>query len=114
MRGFSSGTCQTGGRGAAGRTTNGLQIPGTPGSAPASQQTAETLAKTNPLLKPDQLQKVVVDGIAKGAVGPSHAGFAELSQTVRASLDPLWQPQADVKTVLSGVCAKIAPQLAKQ
>ncbi|GAB3858122.1 ABC transporter substrate-binding protein [Dactylosporangium cerinum] len=79
-----------------------------------SQQTAETLAKTNPLLKPDQLQKVVVDGIAKGAVGPSHAGFAELSQTVRASLDPLWQPQADVKAVLSGVCAKIAPQLAKQ
>jgi multiple sugar transport system substrate-binding protein len=78
-----------------------------------SQLTAETLAKTNPLLKPDQLQKVVVDGIAKGAVGPSHAGFAELSQTVRAGLDPLWQPQADVKAVLSGVCAKIAPQLAK-
>ncbi|GAA2593887.1 sugar ABC transporter substrate-binding protein [Dactylosporangium fulvum] len=78
-----------------------------------SQLTAETLAKTNPLLKPEQLQKVVVDGIAKGAVGPSHAGFAELSQTVRASLDPLWQPQADVKAVLGGVCAKIAPQLAK-
>ncbi|MET7397078.1 sugar ABC transporter substrate-binding protein [Dactylosporangium sp. NPDC005572] len=78
-----------------------------------SQLTAETLAKTNPLLKPDQLQKVVVDGIAKGQVGPSHAGFAELSQTVRAALDPLWQPQADVKAVLSGVCAKIAPQLAK-
>jgi hypothetical protein len=67
-----------------------------------SQLNAETLAKTNPLLKPDQLQKVVVDGISKGVVKPSHTGQAELSQQVRASLDPLWKPDANVKSVLDG------------
>lgn len=78
-----------------------------------SQLTAETLAKTNPLLKPDQLQKVVIDGINVGKVKPSHTGQAELSQTVRAALDPLWKADADVKSVLGGVCAKIQPMLGK-
>ncbi|MCX4472001.1 sugar ABC transporter substrate-binding protein [Micromonospora sp. NBC_01655] len=75
--------------------------------------TAETLGKTNPKLKPEQLQKVVIDGITSGVVKPSHAGQAELSQQVRAGLDPLWQQNADVKAVLDGVCAKIQPLLAK-
>lgn len=78
-----------------------------------SQLTAETLAKTNPKLKPEQLQKVVIDGISNGVVKPSHAGQAELSQQVRAALDPMWKADADVKTVLDGVCTKIQPLLAK-
>ncbi|NUR86515.1 MAG: extracellular solute-binding protein [Nonomuraea sp.] len=73
---------------------------------------AQTLAKSNPLLKPEQLQDVVVDGIAKGVVKPSHRGQDELIQTARAALDPLWKPDADVKQVLDGVCAKIQPLLA--
>ena len=78
-----------------------------------SQLTAETLAKTNPKLKPEQLQKVVIDGITNGTVKPSHSGQAELSQQVRAALDPLWKADADVKGVLDGVCSKIQPLLAK-
>ncbi|WP_433531793.1 ABC transporter substrate-binding protein [Micromonospora sp. CA-263727] len=78
-----------------------------------SQLTAETLAKTNPLLSPEQLQKVVIDGIAAGVVKPSHTGQAELNQAVRAALDPLWQPNADVRGVLDGVCSAINPLLAK-
>ncbi|MFV2114798.1 ABC transporter substrate-binding protein [Micromonospora sp. LOL_025] len=78
-----------------------------------SQLTAETLAKSNPTLKPEQLQKVVIDGITNGVVKPSHAGQAELSQQVRAGLDPLWKADADVKAVLDGVCTKIQPLLAK-
>jgi multiple sugar transport system substrate-binding protein len=78
-----------------------------------SQLTADTLAKTNPLLKPAQLQSVVIDGIASGVVKPSHAGQAELAQAVRAALDPLWKPDANVKTVLDGVCTAITPMLAK-
>src|SRR5262249_14521321 len=74
-----------------------------------SQLTTETLAKSNPLLKPEQLQTVVIDGIQQAVVKPSHIGQAELSQTIRASLDPLWKPDADVKAVLDGVCAKIQP-----
>lgn len=75
--------------------------------------TAETLAKTNPLLKPEQLQQVVIDGISTGVVKPSHTGQAEIAQAVRAALDPLWKPDADVKAVLGGVCSAINPLLAK-
>ena len=75
--------------------------------------TAETLAKTNPLLSPEQLQTVVIDGIAKGVVKPNHTGQAELSQAVRAALDPMWKADADVKAVLDGVCSSINPLLAK-
>jgi multiple sugar transport system substrate-binding protein len=78
-----------------------------------SQLTAATLAKTNPLLKPEQLQQVVIDGISTGVVKPSHSGQAELAQAVRAALDPLWKADADVKPVLDGVCGSIAPLLAK-
>ncbi|MEU8227349.1 sugar ABC transporter substrate-binding protein [Kribbella sp. NPDC048915] len=78
-----------------------------------SQLTAATLAKANPLLKPAQLDSVVVMGIENGTIKPSHTGYAELQQTVRAALDPLWKPDADVKAVLSGVCSKINPLLAK-
>ncbi|MEU7656757.1 sugar ABC transporter substrate-binding protein [Micromonospora taraxaci] len=75
--------------------------------------TAATLAKTNPLLKPEQLQSVVIDGIAGGVVKPNHTGQAELSQAVRSALDPMWKPDADVRAVLDGVCSAINPLLAK-
>ncbi len=75
--------------------------------------TAETLAKTNPKLSPAQLQSVVIDGISAGVVKPSHTGQAEISQAVRSALDPLWQPQADVRSVLAGVCTAINPLLSK-
>jgi multiple sugar transport system substrate-binding protein len=78
-----------------------------------SQLTAATLALTNPLLKPEQLQDVVIDGIASGVVKPSHTGQAEIGQAVRAALDPLWKADADVKSVLDGVCSAISPLLAK-
>lgn len=74
--------------------------------------TAAGLAKVSPLLKPDQLQDVVIDGISKGAVLPNRAGQAEIAQTVRSALDPLWKPDADVKAVLAGVCDKVKPLLA--
>ncbi|MEW1838432.1 sugar ABC transporter substrate-binding protein [Nonomuraea angiospora] len=79
--------------------------------ARTSLLTADTMVKTSPMLNGDQLQKVVIDGIQKGVVKPSHKGQAELAQTARAALDPLWKPDADVKTVLDGVCAKIQPLL---
>jgi multiple sugar transport system substrate-binding protein len=78
-----------------------------------SQLSTSLLAKANPLLKPGQLQSVVIDGIERGDIKTSHTGYAELQQTVRAALDPLWKPDADVKAVLSGVCSKINPLLSK-
>jgi multiple sugar transport system substrate-binding protein len=76
-----------------------------------SQLNAETLGESNPLLSPEQLQAVVVDQIDDAVVKPSHTGQAELFQQVRAGLDPLWRPDADVPAVLKDVCANIAPQL---
>ncbi|BEL04867.1 sugar ABC transporter substrate-binding protein [Actinoplanes sichuanensis] len=78
-----------------------------------SQLNAATLATANPLLKPEQLQNVVIDGIATGKVKPSHTGSAEINQAVRSALDPLWKPDADVTAVLGGVCTAIDPLLAK-
>ena len=49
----------------------------------------------------------------RGDVKPSHTGHAELQQTVRAALDPLWKADADVKAVLAGVCSEINPMLGK-
>lgn len=77
------------------------------------QLTAATLAKSNPLLTAAQLQSVVIDGISTGVVKPSHADSAQISQEVRAALDPMWRPDADVPAVLKSVCAAIQPQLAK-
>jgi multiple sugar transport system substrate-binding protein len=72
---------------------------------------AETLASTNPLLSAEQIEAVVVRGISTGTVIPGHENFAQIQQTVRASLDALWQPDADVQAVLSDACAAVAPLL---
>jgi multiple sugar transport system substrate-binding protein len=76
-----------------------------------SQLNADTLARSNPLLDREQLQRLVVEGLPKAVVKPLHADQAELSQTVRAALDPLWRPKADVRSVMHGVCKKIQPLL---
>jgi multiple sugar transport system substrate-binding protein len=72
---------------------------------------ADTLATTNPLLSADQIDAVVVNGITTGQVLPGHKGFAELQQVVRAELDALWKPDADVQAVLNSVCTRISPML---
>lgn len=79
--------------------------------ARASLLNVETLSRTNPRLSPEQLETVVVDGIANGVVLPGHEGFAELQQLVRAELDALWQEDADVAAVLTAVCDRIGPLL---
>ena len=57
---------------------------------------------------------VVVEGISKGVVKPSHQGQEELNQTIRAALDPMWKPDANVGQVLDGVCTKIKPLLERK
>jgi multiple sugar transport system substrate-binding protein len=79
--------------------------------ARASLLNVDTLARTNPRLTPEQLETVVVDGIANGVVLPGHEGFAEIQQLVRAELDSLWEPNADVGAVLGAVCDRIGPLL---
>lgn len=82
-------------------------------SARKSLLNAETLGKTNARLSPVQLDKVVVDGISTGKLMPGHTDFARLQQMVRAGLDPVWQPQADIPAAMKSICAQIGPLLAK-
>ncbi|OSP55770.1 sugar ABC transporter substrate-binding protein [Pseudoruegeria sp. SK021] len=77
----------------------------------ASLLNAETLGATNPLLTSEMIDSVVVDGITRGEVLPVHEGYSEIQQVVRAELDSLWQPDADVAAVLSNVCQRIQPLL---
>ncbi len=60
----------------------------------------------------EQIESVVIDGIANGSVRPSHKGQAEIAQQVRSSLDALWVPDADVARVLDSVCESLDPLLA--
>lgn len=81
--------------------------------ARASLLNAEVLSAANPLLSPEQLEAVVIKGIETGSVIPGHTNFAEIQQTVRAALDALWVPDADVPAVLNAVCDRIQPMLAE-
>jgi multiple sugar transport system substrate-binding protein len=81
--------------------------------ARASLLNTEVLGAANPLLSPAQIESVVVNGIATGSVKPGHSNFAEIQQTVRASLDALWVPEADVAAVLQAACDRVQPLLAQ-
>jgi multiple sugar transport system substrate-binding protein len=82
-------------------------------SARKSLLNAEVLAKTNALLSPAQLDKIVVSGIATGKVMPAHTDFARLQQMARSGLDAVWQPQADIPAATRAICGQIGPLLAR-
>lgn len=77
----------------------------------ASLLTAETLARTNPLLSKDQLQESIIDSLKSGTVRPGHSGYAELNEKTRAALDAAWKPKADTHKVTRAICAAIEPLL---
>ena len=81
-------------------------------SARKSLLNADVLKKTNALLSAAQLDKVVVAGIATGKVMPGHSGFARIQQTVRAGLDGIWVPQANIPAAMQAICGQITPLLA--
>lgn len=81
--------------------------------ARTSQLDAATLAASNPQVKPEALEEVVINGIKEGKVKPSHTNQSEIAEAVRSALDPLWTPDADVEKVLGDVCSAIRPQLEK-
>ncbi|TBN57196.1 extracellular solute-binding protein [Glaciihabitans arcticus] len=78
-----------------------------------SQLNSDTLAAANPVLSAEQIEDVVVPGIATGVTRPSHTDSAEIGQTVRAALDAIWTADADIPAVLADVCTAIDPLLEK-
>jgi multiple sugar transport system substrate-binding protein len=72
---------------------------------------AETLAATNKKLSAEQIDEVVIKAFADAITKPSHTGSAEIAAQVKTALDPMWEADADVASVLSGVCDAIDPLL---
>ena len=79
--------------------------------ARAALLNTETLSATNPLLSPEQIETVVVNGIATGSVVAGHTNYAQIQQNVRASLDALWVADADVAVALDNLCSSVSPLL---
>jgi len=80
-------------------------------SARKSLLNADVLKKTNALLSPAQLDRVVVTGIETGKVLPGIADFARIQQTVRAGFDAIWMPQANIPAAMQAICGQIGPLL---
>lgn len=80
-------------------------------SARKSLLNIEVLKKTNSLLSTAQLEKVVISGISTGKVIPGHTGFGRIQQTVRAGLDGIWTPQANIPASMQAICSEISPML---
>jgi multiple sugar transport system substrate-binding protein len=73
--------------------------------------TAEVLQQANPLLSAEQLEEVVVQPLDGAVTKPAHPNFAQLQQAVRAELDQLWTPEAEVESVLADTCTAVQPLL---
>lgn len=70
---------------------------------------ASILKAANPKLSEDQLDEVVVQALEGATTKPAHPRFAEVQQAVKAELDALWTPDADVEAVLASACEAVEP-----
>ncbi|MGY1550257.1 ABC transporter substrate-binding protein [Microbacterium sp. A588] len=81
--------------------------------ARGSLLTGEKLAATNPTFTEEQLQRAVVEPIPNAIVPPVAPGMAEITATVKSSLDALWVADADIEAGLAATCEAISPLLTK-
>lgn len=72
----------------------------------------DIIAAAAPQLTPEQIEGTVI-AQADGQVKDGHVNMNSLLDRVRAGLDAMWAPDADVEAVLTDVCADIEPILAK-
>lgn len=79
-------------------------------SARKSVLSSDAFLNSNQRLKAEQMQ-LVVDGIAKGRVLPSHPNFSQINLASGAIFDELWTESADVAAILGKVCETIQPLL---
>jgi len=79
---------------------------------PARQSVLESEAflSSNPAVTPEQMT-IVAEGIANGAVAPSHVAYPQIEAAMRPKFDALWSPEADLKAVMDGVCDAVTPNL---
>lgn len=76
-----------------------------------SQLTVDVLSSSNPKLSDDQLENAVISRMPLARPGLTNLNMADINQNVRASMDALWVPGADPKTVLTNVDSSLQPVL---
>jgi multiple sugar transport system substrate-binding protein len=91
--------------------TNGKQLAAFFPPPRKSLLNATTLAATNKKLSAQQIDDVVIQSFKGAVTKPSHANSAEIAAKVKTALDPMWQADANVGSVLKGVCTAVAPLL---
>lgn len=73
----------------------------------------ETLQVAAPALTEEQIQGTVIDQALDATTKVGHPRLSQMADGLRAALDPLWTPDADVEAVLTDVCSAIEPTLAE-
>lgn len=75
----------------------------------ASLLTVDVLAPAATALSPEQLQGTVIDQAKQAVTKIGHAKMTELTDPMRAGLDALWQPTANVRAVLDDLTKVVQP-----
>ncbi|MDT0268588.1 sugar ABC transporter substrate-binding protein [Streptomyces sp. DSM 44915] len=75
--------------------------------------TTETLRAAAPTLTDEQLEDTLINPARSATTKVGHPRLSGMVDTIRASMDSLWTPEADVEAVLADVCSAIEPSLAE-
>jgi multiple sugar transport system substrate-binding protein len=81
--------------------------------ARASVLESGSIAIANPNLNPASIDSAIVGAIKEGQVLPSHVEYAKIDLAVRAVLDKMWSPDADVAALMDSACEAMEPFLIK-
>lgn len=81
--------------------------------ARASVLDSGSIEATNPNLNPESVKTAVIDQIKTGTVLPSHVEYSKIDLAVRAVLDQMWNPDADVSAIMKSACEAMTPFLNK-
>ncbi len=80
---------------------------------PIRQSVLETdvLLESNPTIDPASMLAAVIEPLADARVNPVHSNYPTIDLTSRPIFDSLWNPDADVQSVMDEMCNSIQPLL---
>lgn len=80
-------------------------------SARASVLESSDFMQSNPVLSPEQMERVVVRSLKNGRVLPSHQNYGKIELIIRSHFERLLQEDADVHLIAHDMCRAIRPYL---
>ncbi|TQJ30446.1 ABC transporter substrate-binding protein [Microbacterium sp. SLBN-146] len=73
--------------------------------------TLETFAQAAPAIKPEDVQRTIIDVVPNAQIKAPHANMSSIAPLVQTAFDALWMPDADVAAVTTDICEQITPLL---